>query len=385
MIADPRERLARVALNALFEPASPKVARLVGRLGVVELYERLLADPSLEDLRSASSERLAALDPAGLLGRAERVGIRFVAPGDEEWPEQLADLETIEPLNGMAGPPLGLWVRGSGSLAALCERAVAVVGSRSCTDYGKVVAGDVAAHLTRAGRTVVSGGAIGIDTAAHRAALGSHGPTVAVLAGGADRPYPVGNADLLRTICQDGVVLSEAPPGWSSARHRFLARNRLIAALTRGTVVVEAAVRSGALNTASWAELLGRVVMGVPGPVFNAPSEGVHELIHSGSASLVSRGEHVEDLVGAVGEATWVRPRAPETLFDLLRPEDKRVLEAVPLGRAVPVTAIARTAGVSARAARESLDRLLEEGWVTGGSGLWRQARRAGPRVGSPA
>jgi DNA processing protein len=375
-----QERLARVALNALFEPAVPKVAGMVGRLGVVELYERLLADPALTDLRSASSERLAAIDPAGALARAQQVGIRFVVPGDEEWPDQLMGLDTIQPLNGMAGAPLGLWVRGSGSVRALCERSVAIVGSRSSTHYGERVAGDLAAHLTGAGRTVVSGAAFGIDTAAHRATLASGGPTVAVLAGGVDRAYPAGNADLLQRVCDGGVVVSETPPGWAPAKHRFLSRNRLIAALTRGTVVVEAAVRSGALNTASWAELLGRVLMGVPGPVSSAPSEGVHELIHAGRASLVTRGEHVEDLVGAVGEATWVPPRAPETLFDLLREDDRRVLEAVPLGSAVPMVAIARTAGVSAASARESLLRLHGEGWVVGRDGWWRQAPDAASR-----
>ncbi len=381
--ADSRDRLARVALNGLFEPADPKVAPLVSRLGAVGVYERLLADPGLQDLRSRSSERLAALDPAAVLDRARRSGIRFVVPGDDEWPPQLADLDRIDLLNGMGGSPLGLWVRGPGHLARLAERSVAVVGSRSSTDYGERVAGDISAHLTRGGRTVVSGAAYGIDTAAHRAALGSRGPTVAVLAGGVDRAYPAGNADLLRVILEQGLVVSEAQPGWSPSRSRFLGRNRLIAAMTRGTVVVEAAVRSGALNTASWAELLHRVVMGVPGPVFSAPSEGVHELLHGGTASLVTRGEHVEDLVGAVGEATWVRPRAPETLFDLLADEDRRVLEAVPLGSAASVTSIARTAGVSVRSARESLDRLLGEGWVEGGAGRWRQATRRGQVVGS--
>ncbi|GAA1927947.1 DNA-processing protein DprA [Nocardioides marmoribigeumensis] len=385
MTADPRERLARVALSSLFEPASPKVCLMVARLGAVELYDRLLADPSLDDLRATSATRLAALDPAGVLDRARRVGIRYVVPGDDEWPAQLMDLDGTETLNGMAGAPLGLWVRGAGSLVSLCERSVAVVGSRSCTPYGEGVAGDISAHLTRAGRTVVSGAAFGIDTAAHRAALGSAGPTVAVLAGGVDKAYPVRNTELLREICRDGVVVSEALPGWAPARHRFLARNRLIAALTRGTVVVEAAVRSGALNTASWAGLLHRVVMGVPGPVVNASSEGVHELLHAGTASLVSRGEHVEDLVGAVGEVLWTPPRAPETLFDLLRDDDRRVLEAVPVASAAPLASIARTAGVPTTAARESLLRLQEEGWVLGAAGAWRQAQDPAARRSQPS
>ena len=376
MSADRRERLARVALGALREPADPQLSGLVARLGAVDVFERLLRDPQLEGMRSESSERLTVLDPVATLDRAERMGVRFVVPGDAEWPRGLADLDLCEPLSGMGGAPLGLWVRGAGHLGRLTERSVAVVGSRSSTDHGERVAGDISAHLTRAGRVVVSGAAFGIDAAAHRAALGSRGPTVAVLARGVDRPYPVAHRELLDEIRKDGVVVSELAPGGAPMKARFLARNRLIAAMTQGTVVVEAAIRSGALNTASWAQLLHRVLMGVPGPVSSASSEGVHELIHSGSAALVARGEHVEDLVGAVGEATWVPPRAPETLFDLLREDDRRVLEAVPLVNGVGPTAIARTAGVAVASARDALTRLEAEGWVEGGPGQWRQALR---------
>ena len=376
MSDDRRERLARVALGALREPAEPQISGLVARMGAVDVFERLLRDPHLKGVRSESSERLTVLDPAATLHRAERLGIRFVVPGDDEWPPGLADLDLCEPLSGMGGAPLGLWVRGAGHLGRLTERSVAVVGSRSSTDYGERVAGDLSAHLTLAGRVVVSGAAFGIDAAAHRAALGSRGPTVAVLARGVDRPYPVAHRELLDEIRKDGVVVSELAPGGAPMKARFLARNRLIAAMTQGTVIVEAAIRSGALNTASWAGLLHRVLMGVPGPVSSASSEGVHELLHGGTAALVSRGEHVMDLVGAVGEATWVPPRAPETLFDLLREGDRRVLEAVPLVNGVGPTSIARTAGVSVASAREALIRLEAEGWVEGGPGQWRHARR---------
>src|SRR3954447_15859043 len=175
----------------------------------------------------------------------------------------------------------------------MTARSVAVVGSRSATTYGAAVAGDIAATLGAAGHTVVSGAAFGIDNAAHRGALAAQGPTVAVLACGVDRAYPAAHRPLLDYIAEVGVVVSEAAPGCAPTRIRFLARNRLIAAFGQGTVVVEAAIRSGALNTASWTTELRRVLMGVPGPVTSAPSAGVHQLVRSRDALLVTSGQEV--------------------------------------------------------------------------------------------
>jgi DNA processing protein len=187
---------------------------------------------------------------------------------------------------------------------------------------------------------------------------------VAVLACGVDRPYPTAHRGLLDHLAEVGAVV------WV----RFLSRNRLIAALTAGTVVVEAAIRSGALNTANWATRLNRVLMGVPGPVTSAPSEGVHELIRDGRAGLVTRGEHVLELVSPVGRHLSRIPRAETTLRDLLEPTEQRVLEAVPLVRAANVPAIARTAGMAAATVRATLARLEDLGWVRGtGDGLWRR------------
>ena len=194
---------------------------------------------------------------------------------------------------------------------------MAVVGSRSATTYGADVAGDIAATLARETWTVVSGAAFGIDQAAHRGALVNRGPTVAVLACGADRAYPSAHRNLIDYVADVGLVVSEAPPGCAPTRIRFLARNRLIAALSRGVVVVEAAVRSGALNTASWAVGLGRTVMGVPGPVTSAPSAGVHQLIRARDALLVTSGEEVLEAVAPMGTFTLVEPREAE------RPRDR--------------------------------------------------------------
>lgn len=296
-----QERLARVALNSLAEPGDRRLALLVAGLGAVEVHQRLLAACDLDGIATDVAARLAAIDPGRTLEQAERMGIRFVVPGDAEWPDQLLDLDRIGSLNERGGAPLGLWVRGPLPLGELTG-SVAVVGSRSATGYGTSVAADLAAALARSGRAVVSGAAFGIDQAAHRGALGGGGATVAVLACGVDRVYPKGHEQLLGYLAAEAAVIAEAPPGWTQTRIRFLARNRLIAALTGGTVVVEAALRSGALNTANWAGRLHRQVMGVPGPVTSAPSQGVHELIRSGAATLVSCGEDIAELLAAAGQ-----------------------------------------------------------------------------------
>ena len=262
--------------------------------------------------------RLRGLDPEDDLDRAAGSGLRFVVPGDAEWPARLGDLDRAPALNGRGGAPLGLWLRGAGRLDELAERPVAVVGSRSATTYGVSVAGAIAADLAEAGVSVVSGAAYGIDQAAHRGALAARGPTVAVLACGVDRAYPAAHRDLLGYIAETGLVVSETAPGGAPTKLRFLSRNRVIAALSLGTVVVEAAVRSGALNTANWAASVNRTVMGVPGPVTSAPSEGVHELLRTRDAALVTRGSDVLELVSPAGVHTQDRRRAPETARDRL-------------------------------------------------------------------
>jgi len=368
------ERLARVALNAITEPGDPRLTRLLPALGAVEVYERLRADTDLAGLHSESSERLAGTDPERILDDAARQGIRFLVPGDAEWPDALLELDGVEPLNQLTGAPLGVWAKGPADLRETCTASAAVVGSRSATTYGTAVSSDLAACLSRAGLTVMSGAAYGIDHAAHRGAIAEGGPTVAVLACGVDRAYPSAHRGLLDHIAEHGLVISELRPGCSPTRVRFLSRNRLIAALTQGTVVVEAAVRSGALNTASWASRLNRVLMGVPGPVTSAPSEGVHELVRSGAAVLVTRGEHVLELLGRPGEHLVAVPREPRRPRDRLGAEDQRVLEAVPLVRAASVPAIARTAALAPATVTVSLHRLASLGFVRSTGDTWRQA-----------
>ncbi len=241
---------------------------------------------------------------------AEAAAARFVVPGDDEWPGGLDDLRHAEPIQRRGGEPFGLWLRGPGHLAHLMERSVAVVGSRAATAYGNGIAADLAADLVEQGVTVLSGGAFGIDVAAHRGALAAGGPTVCVLANGVDVAYPPGHASIFETLAKDQLLVSELPPAAHPTRVRFLIRNRLIAAMSRGTVVVEAALRSGARNTAGWALACGRPPMAVPGPVYSRASTAPHLMIRNGQAVLVTsaRRDSRADLRYGPGD-TAARPR----------------------------------------------------------------------------
>jgi DNA processing protein len=373
------DRIARAALSRLSEPGEPRLTGLVARLGAERVHTLLLEEQDVSGVYTDVAERLRGLDPERELARAAEQGIRFVCPGDDEWPEELQVLEGAGTVNGRGGAPLGLWVRGPMPLAEATRRAVAVVGSRSATTYGAEVAGRMGADLAAAGVTVVSGAAYGIDVAAHRGALAAKGPTVAVLACGVDRAYPAGNKAVLDYIASHGLVVSELPPGCAPTKLRFLSRNRLIAALARGTVVVEAAVRSGALSTANWASRTGRVLMGVPGPVTSAPSEGVHELIRTGEALLVTRPAHVLELVSGAGEHLVDVPRAPLRARDRLSLVQQQVLDAVPVAAAAPASSVARTAGVSSQVAEQSLLRLRQAGLVEEGATGWRLSSGSTP------
>jgi DNA processing protein len=370
------ERLARIALGQLCEPGDLKIAGLAAELGAVELHHVLTNDRGPGDVLTDIAGRLAALDPERDLDRASRMGIRFVIPSDPEWPTSVDDLESAEPLQRVGRAPLGLWVKGPRRLDQIAG-AVAIVGSRSATTYGGDVAATIAAEVAHAGRWVVSGAAFGIDQAGHRGALAAGGATVAVLACGVDRAYPAAHKDLLDHLAHEGAVVSEVAPGRAPTRLRFLARNRLIAALATGTVVVEAAGRSGALNTANWATRLNRALMGVPGPVTSAQSEGVHELIRNGSATLVTTGKDVLEMVGEAGAHLVEPPRGPERPRDHLTRRHQQVLEAVPLSAPARADAIARTAGMGLVEVRSTLGALEDKGLVVLGEDGWRLAEGA--------
>ncbi|WP_183098981.1 DNA-processing protein DprA [Nocardioides pelophilus] len=365
------ERLARVTLSVVGEPGQARMLDLAGQLGPRGLLQRLREQSDLSDVSAAVTGRLAEVDPERELAQAERQGIRFVIPGDPEWPAQLDDLATAGTLQERGGVPVGLWVKGPLRLTDLAG-SVAVVGSRSSTSYGERVAGDIAAAVGLGGRVTVSGGAFGIDYASHRGAVSTGSPTVAVLACGADRVYPAAHREMLTYLGREHAVVSEAPLGAAPHRIRFLARNRLIAALTRGTVVVEAAARSGALNTVNWAQRLNRPVMGVPGPVTSACSVGIHHLIRSGVAMLVTGGDDVLELVGEAGEHLVADPRGPEEPRDALPVRERQVLDAVPVAAGAPLSSIARVAGLGAEEVRGILGRLDERGFVEADGVGWR-------------
>lgn len=376
------ERLARAILSRVGEPGLPSLTMAVHQLGAREVLTALEHQRDEGTLGADLAARLAEADPAGELERAAAQGIRFLVPGDAEWPADLDELAHAPLLHERGGPPVGLWVKGPLDLSEVAEHAVAVVGSRSATTYGADVAGEIAAGLAREGHPVVSGAAFGIDQAAHRGALAVRGATVAVLACGPDRAYPPAHARLIDYIAQQGLVVTEAAPGCAPTRVRFLARNRVIAGLARGTVVVEAAIRSGALNTATWTAGLGRPTMGVPGPVTSAPSEGVHQLIRHRDALLVTRAEEVIEAVGPIGSTALAEPRAPVQPRDRITHVERQVLDAVPVHHAVTSTRIGRTAGISTDRARAALRTLLSVGLVERqvgeGADRWRLAPAAG-------
>ena len=268
---------------------------------------------------------------------------------------------------------MALWVVGSARLDDMAQRAVAIVGTRACTAYGEHVAADLAAGLVERDVTVVSGGAYGIDGAAHRATLATDGFTVAVLAGGIDIPYPSGHAALLHRIGQDGLVVSEYPPGVRPARHRFLTRNRLVAALSGATVVVEAGARSGAANTAAWARGLGRPVCAVPGPITSAASVGCHALLRD-EANLVTRAADVVELIGRIGELAPDEER-PESLLDGLGEAEQRVYDALPARGRRTADQIAVASGLPPMQVLGPLSMLEVCGLVNRVDGYWRLSR----------
>jgi DNA processing protein len=368
------DRAARVVLSRIGEPGDPRLTGLVADLGAEVVLTGLRDQGAEGQLKVDLAARLERVDPHAELERAERQGIRFVTPADDEWPSVIDDLAHAPCLHERGGSPVGLWAKGPGRLDQLAGRAVAVVGSRSATTYGASVAGDIGATLAEAGHTVVSGAAFGIDNAAHRGALAVDGPTVAVLACGVDRAYPAAHRRLLDYIADVGVVVSEAAPGCAPTRIRFLARNRLIAAMSQGTVVVEAAIRSGALNTANWAAGLSRVLMGVPGPVNSAPSAGVHQLIRVRGALLVTDGHEVLEAVAPAGANTLFHVQEAARPRDLLSSEQRQVLDAVPVQRGARAAKIAHTAGLAPHRVEAALLGLHEAGFVEHATGRWRLA-----------
>ena len=347
-------------LSRVVEPPCAELAALVAHVGAVEAADRVKRGNVGEKLSSRTEARRDVDCVAEDLSVLARLGGRLVVPGDPDWPQMaFAPFPNVDVRKRPeAHSPLVLWALGPERLADVAQRSCALVGTRASTSYGEHVAADLATGLAERDVAVVSGGAYGIDGAAHRL-------TVAVLAGGIDVPYPSGHSALLHRIAKHGLVVTEYPPGLRPARHRFLTRNRIVAALGGATVVVEAGLRSGAASTAAWAEALGRPVCAVPGPVTSSVSAGCHVLVRNG-ANLVTRSEEIVELVGRIGELA-AEPSRPSSPFDGLGSNELRVYDALPARGARTVDQVAVAAG---------LPPLELEGLVMRVDGRWKLARR---------
>ncbi|MGI5244702.1 DNA-processing protein DprA [Dactylosporangium sp. CA-139066] len=373
------ERTARMALGMLIEPGCRELGVLVRSVGAVEALARVVGGFGItEQLAGAVRARLRAAGVQGSANvgeqvaeqmgeRAEQLGARIVTAADAEWPVSFDDLVRASREGNMlrrdTDPPMCVWLRGPLELAETLERSVSVVGARAITGYGGYVASEFAFGLAERGWTIVSGGALGVDVTAHRGALIAGGKTVAVMACGIERAYPAANAAVLEQIGAEGLVVTEWAPNTLPHKTRFLTRNRVIAAASRGTVMVEAGSRSGARNTLGYARLLQRSAMVVPGPINSAMSVGCHIELRQPGTVLVTRPEEIIEEVGSVGElATPIQGAGrPE---DALDPLQARILDAVHARRATSAEQIAAVAGVSGRDARRNLPLLEELGFV---------------------
>jgi len=260
------------------------------------------------------ARRRSSLDPGQEAAKLESIGISFVCHTDPAYPENL--LQIFDP------PPV-VFVRGS--FKSTDKLAVAVVGSRKPSPYGLTVAEKLAKDLAAVGITVVSGMARGIDTAGHKGALAGEGRTIAVLGCGPDVVYPRENYRLMEKIIENGAVVSEFPPGTSPEPWHFPVRNRIISGLSQGTVVVEAAEKSGALITADFALEQGRDVMAVPGNVVNPLTRGPHRLIKQGARLVEGTGDIIDELglekifpIPAAAQSGLKMSGAEEALYRLL-------------------------------------------------------------------
>jgi DNA processing protein len=377
-MSDEQRLRAWAYLSRVAEAPCAELADLVARVGPLEAAVRVRRGEVDAALRRRTEARheidCSAADLELLRGR----GGRLVTPDDDEWPVlsflSFAGAPVRDKPEGRA--PLALWAIGPLRLDEVTERAVAIVGTRSATAYGEHVAADLSAGLCEEDVVVVSGGAYGIDGAAHRAALAAEGFTVAVLAGGVDILYPAGHSALLHRVSASGLLVSEYPPGVRPARHRFLTRNRLVAALSGATVVVEAGIRSGAASTAAWARALGRVVCAVPGPVTSTASTGCHALLQAG-AELVTRAEDVREIIGRAGEFADEVARRTDPL-DGLTDGERRIYEALPGRGARTADEIAVASGLPAAVVLGPLAVLEIAGLIERQEGKWRLARKPG-------
>lgn len=365
------DRRARAALGFATEVGTPGLVRQIEAEGAADVWDALRHS----ERDHAWPRRARGYDEARLLDLAAASGLRLLVPGDAEWPAGLEVLETAQ-VGGFGGAPFALWARGAANLSATTMQAVAMVGARASTPYGDHVASDLAHDLARAGHPVVSGGAYGIDAACHRGALAAGGTTVVVLACGLDRAYPVSHTALFEQVAQDGLLVSEHPPGVTPTRRAFLVRNRLIAALAQATVLVEAAARSGARNTVAWAHACGRPVLAVPGPVDSALSVTPHRLVRDQMAVLAASADDIEAVLAPLGQAPLLPTGGGARRLDEVPAHLMAVREVLPGRGGATVGEVAAASGLPVPVCLASLGELEELGLAgMNDAGGWRAVR----------
>lgn len=373
--------------SAIIEPGDPHAVALRHGLGDDEAYRWVMgkqptplpADIAGDGARQASWQQIwerwrpRALQarPDEDLGILEGLGGHLLTPDMPQWPQGLRRLGLEE--------PVALWVLGSLPTASnsVVQSSVAIVGARASTHYGTRVASDLACDLGQEGVSIISGGAYGIDIAAHCGALAAHAPTVAVMAGGVAELYPKAHEQVFgRILAGRGSVISESPPKWRPAKWRFLARNRIIAALSEATIVVEAGRRSGALATARRAMELGIPVGAVPGPVDAEMAAGGNELIRNG-ATLIRHAQDIRELIGpltpTLSDELFGAPVAHDEGVNALPPAQRRVWEALPQRSGASLERLTRACGLSQREVLAALAGLELAGWVTSSASGWRR------------
>ena len=282
---------SHLILLSLFEGGNEFWSSQYLEFGADDFLARIAAGEYVERKRGGISlqDALSSIDVSQIMEQMESVEAFLITREDSDWPGSLDDLKA---------PPIALIGRGTRSVLEGVSNSLSIVGTRNPTEYGIRVAGDFAAGAIDRGWSIVSGGAFGIDSAAHRGALLAEGETIAILGGGVNSIFPSGNDRLFRQILENGLLLSEVLPNVHAIPARFLIRNRLIAAISRATVVVEAAFRSGSLRTARDASEIFRPVLAVPGPINSPTSDGCHRLIGERTAEIVTS---IADLIELVG------------------------------------------------------------------------------------
>ena len=284
------EARARLILFSIIQPADPFWSYEINQRGGLSVYHRIISGnyylKQQEILKL--QQQIMQRQVKDLELEISKAGGVFITPEDNDWPISLADLAT---------PPIGLVIAGDRSVLLKLDKSISIVGSRQPTNYGLQLSYSLASQASLAQLVVVSGGAYGIDTASHQGALSVGGLSIAVLAGGINRLYPLENQKLFKDITKSGLLISEVMPNTESKPYRFLIRNRLIAALSRSTVVVEAKFISGSIRTARDAAEIFRPVFAIPGPVTSPLNEGCHRLIAERVADIATSLDEILEVI----------------------------------------------------------------------------------------